>query len=136
MNALFFYWRACHGRLNFIGWSIVVLLCAFMGCGKLQPAISGMYVNHAGSEMSIARDTLVVELAHDQQYLIHRRTGFRLIATGKPGPWQYEKEEWSGVFDAASGVLTEKRNGKLITFDLERGLMVVGKRKYERVSDK
>lgn len=114
----------------------LVAVMGFIGCGKMQPALAGTYVNAAGSEMSEARDTLVVERASagsGNGFLIHRRTGYRLLAAGRPGPWKYEREEWRAVYDASSGVMTEGRNGKRISFDLEAGLMVVGKRKYERV---
>lgn len=115
----------------------VWLLCSFMGCGKTQPAISGTYVNSAGSAYSIAHDTLVVEREEGNHYLIHRRTGYRVIAdTGKPGPWQYAREEWRAEMDESSRVMTERRNGKVISFSVDGRMMSVGKRKYERVLEK
>jgi|GEM_PF-3031534 len=112
-------------------------LCGFTGCGRPQPALAGMYVNAAGSAVSEARDTLVVELEKGNSFLLHRRTGYRLVMEhGGFSPWKYEKEEWRAVYDPSTGVMTEVRHGKLITFDLERGVMSVGKRQYERVGGK
>lgn len=113
----------------------ILVVSAFLGCGRPQPAIAGTYVNRAGSVISQARDTLVVEGLSGNSYLIHRRTGYRL-ATGKGdfGDWKFEREEWKAVYDASTGVMTESRNGKVITFDLGNGVMLVGRRRYERIA--
>lgn len=112
----------------------VMLLIAFNGCNRLAPSFTGMYVNSAGSEASIAYDTLIVKQVNDQNYNIHRKTRFSLIdANGNTGQPQYETEEWTAVYDPQTSIMTERRNGKLITFDVEKGIMTVGKRKYKRI---
>ncbi len=112
----------------------VVLLIAFNGCSRLAPSFSGIYVNSAGSQASVAYDTLIVEHVNGENYNIHRKTQFSLIDdkgnTGKP---QYETEEWTAVYDPQTSIMTERRNGKLITFDIEKGFMTVSKRKYKRI---
>jgi len=112
----------------------VAFLIAFSGCNRLAPSFAGMYVNSAGSEASIAYDTLIVVQVNGKNYNIHRKTQFSLIDdkgnTGKP---QYETEEWTAIYDPQTSIMTERRNGKLITFDVEKGIMTVGKRKYKRI---
>ncbi|MES2458209.1 MAG: hypothetical protein V4594_21810 [Bacteroidota bacterium] len=111
------------------------LIMLFGSCkGGLQPAFVGTYVNSAGSEASMASDTLIVELDHGNSYFIHRKTGFQLLdEAGKAGPLQHESEEWTAVYDPKTEVMRESRNGKVITFDTENGVMRVGKRKYKRI---
>lgn len=104
------------------------------GCGNSQPAFTGMYVSSAASEMSISEDTLVVVLDQGNTYSIHRRTGFRLIGEdGFVGKRRYETEVWTAVYDHHTQIMTEHRNGKLISFDLDNGTMTVGRRKYKRI---
>ncbi|MES2456836.1 MAG: hypothetical protein V4594_14885 [Bacteroidota bacterium] len=101
---------------------------------NLAGKMDGTYVNSAGSEFSIANDTLVVEQSQDNHYQIHRSTGFRLLDDqGRPGKLQYEKEEWTAVYDPGTEVLSESRNGVVITFNADRSMMIAGKRKYKRI---
>lgn len=111
----------------------LVMIIGFQSCNPVA-SLEGTYVNSAGSEFSSAHDTLEVEHEENNRYLIHRSTGFQLLDdTGKSGVWQHEKEEWTAVYDPKTEVMTERRNGKLITFDAARGTMTVGKRNYQRI---
>ncbi len=118
----------------FMTFATILLIC-FIGCkGGLQPAFTGTYVNNAGSEASIANDTLIVSQDNGNTYSIHRRTGFHLLDdNSKAGALQHENEEWTAVYDPETGVMTERKNGKLITFNTDNGTMTVGKRKYKRI---
>ncbi|WP_316831837.1 hypothetical protein [Pedobacter aquatilis] len=123
-------------RLSLAAVFVVVLTCAFFGCGQSQPAMAGMYVNHTVGELSEAWDTLVVEKAAGAQFFIHRRTGYRLREASGFGPWKWEKEEWSALWDAQREALLESRNGKVISFNASESELLVGRRKYERVAGK
>ncbi len=107
-----------------------------ISCTSFQePDFSGTYVNTAGSEFSLANDTLVLEKADGQNYLIHRSTAFQLLgATGKPGKPQHEKEEWTTAYDSGAQLMREKRQGKEISFDADKKVMSVGRRKYKRIN--
>lgn len=112
--------------------SLLLIIC-FQSCNPAK-SLEGTYVNTAGSEFSIARDTLVVEHEQGQRYFLHRSTGFQLLDdAGVPGALQHEKEEWRAVYDPETEIMTESRKGKLITFDVVKGTMIVGKRKYKRI---
>jgi len=113
--------------------TLLFLLGLLFSCGGPE-SFEGAYVNTAGSEFSIADDTLVVEQGEGNQFLIHRRTGFRFLDDqGRPGKRQYENEEWRAVYDRNSEVMTESRNGVVITFNADRSILTVGKRKYKRI---
>jgi len=111
----------------------LMLIIGFQSCNS-SGSFEGTYVNTAGSVFSIARDTLVVEHEENNRYLIHRSTGFQLLDdAGKPGPLQYEKEEWTAVYNPETELMSESRKGKQISFSADKGTMWVGKRKYKRI---
>lgn len=115
---------------------VFLAVCMVFGCRTTSSYdLSGTYVNTAGSEFSLADDTLEVEWSSGNDFLIHRRTGFRLLDDqGRPGRRQHQTEEWTAVYDRRSGVMTERRNGKVITFNQQRTVMTVGKRRYGRIN--
>jgi hypothetical protein len=113
--------------------TLLYLLGFLFGCGQPE-SFEGTYVNTASSEFSIANDTLVVEQGEGNRFLIHRSTGFRLLDDqGRLGKRQYEKEEWTAVYDRGTEVMTESRNGVVISFNADRSLLTAGKRKYKRI---
>lgn len=113
--------------------TLFVLAVFLLGCNQTA-SLEGTYINNAASEFSIADDTLVVEQSESNRYLLHRSTGFRLQDDkGKPAKLQYEKEEWTAVYDTDADVLRESRNGVIITFNADRSIMTAGKRKYKRI---
>jgi len=114
---------------------LVLFACSFLfACknGTGTSDMTGTYVNHAGGEYSIADDTLVVEHEHGDRFLIHRRTGFNLVREGIKGKREYETEEWKASYDAKTGVMTESRRGKVLTF--YTGKMMVGSREYKKLN--
>jgi hypothetical protein len=64
---------------------MVLGLAVLMGCArdKVRDFMPGVYVNSAGGEFSVASDTLEVSLVEGNNYVIHRRTGFNLVDSGK-----------------------------------------------------
>ena len=116
---------------------LIALVMGVSACtrNKIKDFIPGTYVDSASSEYSVAFDTLIIELAEKQSnnYLIHRKTGFRRIDDGKPGKAQYETEEWVAVFDPDTGVLNETATGKTITFYPETNKLRVVKREYQKI---
>lgn len=122
-------------RVVFIGALLgLVILIGMQSC-RQDKQLSGTFVNSAGSEYSLANDTLVVELIEGNQYRIHRMTGYRLIGEdGRLGRMQRESEEWTAEYDPEHGVMTEKRHGKPIAFSRDGSVMTVGRRAYQRIN--
>lgn len=114
--------------------AIVALL--FLACnGPMGKSITGTYVNHASSEFSIADDTLIVVFKEDQNYLIHRKTGFVLIdEQGKHGKLQLESEQWNAVYDEDLETMTENSKGRTISFDLNKGTLKLENSVYQRIN--
>jgi len=117
--------------------SIAIVLAIVSACtvNKIKDFIPGTYVDSASSEYSVAFDTLIIELSEKESnnYLIHRKTGFRRIDDGKPGKDQYETDEWVAVYDPDNGVLNETATGKTITFYPETNKLRVVKREYQKI---
>lgn len=100
---------------------------------KTRSFIPGTYVNSAGGEYSVADDTLFIEPAESNNYVIQRRTGFNVMTDGKKGKRQYETEQWNAIYDEGTKALTETRKGKTITFFPENSTLKVGKREYKKI---
>jgi hypothetical protein len=102
-----------------------MVMSLFGGCQRHpQVAFTGTFVNQAKSEFSIASDTLDVEQVKEENYLIHRQTGIRMLdESGKPGKLILESEEWKAVYDPEKKVMTEQQKGRLIRFSAD-GLLL------------
>lgn len=133
VDARMLSWAA---RMLFIGAlvALIIIIGIQQGC-RMGNSLEGTFVNSAGSEFSMANDTLIVEQAEGNQYLIHRRTGFRLLdSVGKPGHLQHEAEEWMADYNPENGTMSEKRHGKSISFSADGSVMRVGRRAYRRIN--
>jgi len=131
LNAELLSWLA---RLLFVGVVLALTLIIFLQFCSKSNSFAGRYVNSAGSEFSLAQDTLVVEHVAAKVYLIHRNTGFQLLdEAGKPGKKQYEMEEWTADYDPETRVMSERRHGKKITFNEDATEMTVARRTYQRI---
>jgi hypothetical protein len=115
-----------------LGLGLSLGLAACLG-DNVKDFIPGTYVNSAGGEFSIASDTLILELVEGNNYVVHRRTGYHLIAEGKVGPREYETEQWSAVYDTDKKTLLETRKGKIISFYPDRKALQVGRRVYDKI---
>ncbi len=117
--------------------TILPLLFALTGAAcssdKTREFIPGTYVNHAESEYSIVNDTLTLESGESNNFLVHQKTGIRMIKKGKLGKFKHETEEWKAIYDEGTKTLTEIRKGKLLSFYPEAGKLTVGKREYQKL---
>lgn len=115
---------------------LTVCATIFVACNSdksIHSFIPGTYVNQSEGEYSVANDTLVIEASESNNYIIHRKTGFRRITDGKPGRLENETEEWNALYDEGTKSLTETKKGKLITFYPEANKLLVGKREYKKL---
>jgi hypothetical protein len=116
---------------------LTVLICGLLFACNLyekQSFMPGTYVNNTTGRYSVASDTLVIEASEGDRFKIDRKTGFNLIRNGRKGRRQYETEKWNAVFDEKTGVLTETRRGKILMFDPDSNMLMIGNRKYKKVN--
>ena len=114
--------------------AIAVSLITACKTDNIRSFISGTYINNAGSEFSIANDTLVIEPSESNSFYIHRKTGFNLVTDGKIGKREYGTENWNAIYDESTKVLTETKKGKLITFYPESAKLKVSNRTYQKIN--
>lgn len=109
---------------------------ALAGCSsdKVRDFIQGTYVNEASGEFSVASDTLKVALIEGNHYAVYRSTGYNLISGGKLGRREFETEVWSCAFSTDKKTLTELKKGKVLTFFPEKGVLVIGRRVYQKIN--
>ncbi|SMD01402.1 hypothetical protein [Pedobacter nyackensis] len=121
-------------KIQFFIMAIAAIL--FNACNNgNQPSLDGTYINHAEGEFSIADDTLEVEHVQQRHYLIHRKTGFRIKnEAGKPGKLQQESEEWKAEYDIGSMSMTENKKARVISFDPDKGVLMLENSKYQRIN--
>ncbi len=101
---------------------------------NIKDFIPGMYVSGARGEFASASDTLVFSVGEGKDtYSIDRRTGYKLITDGRPGKREWERESWTGIFDAGSGLVQEVRKGRQIRFVPDSAYLVIGRRVYRKV---
>lgn len=112
-------------------------LMAGLGCGSGNGlgSVEGVYVNRASGKYSKADDTLEVVSFAEGRFVVKRRTGYQRVVDGKPGPREYGQEKWLADWDRNRRVLVETRRGKVLRFFPESGLLMVGERRYLKLSD-
>lgn len=115
--------------LNLLALSILLQLSACQE-DKEKAFLEGIYIHSAKGEFSIADDSLIVEPAEGNNFLIHRRTGYNRINDGQLGKREYEREEWNTIYNSESKTLTETRKGRLIGIFPDSGYLKLGKGKY------
>jgi len=114
----------------------VLLALTVSACNNdnIKDSIEGTYIKAGESEYSKIKDTLVIEAAEGNTFLIHRKTAFQLIKDGKPGKEQYEKEEWKALYDEEKETLTETSKGKIITPLPKANKLLVERSEYQRIN--
>lgn len=115
---------------------IATLLLFLTACNRdtTKEFIAGTYVSEGSTNYSLSSDTLEIEESTANNYLIHRKTGFRLIRNGKKGKRQYETEEWKALYDTSTKSLMEISKGKIITLYPTENKLAVGKREYKKIN--
>ena len=114
--------------------AIAVAIITACKTDNIRSFIPGTYINNAGSEFSIASDTLVIQPSENNTFYIYRKTGFNRINDGTTGKREYETENWNAVFDESTKTLTETKKGKLITFYPDLAKLKVGNRTYQKIN--
>lgn len=93
----------------------VALIAACNGSTK-NSDISGVYVNQAQSEYSVAWDTLIINPVSKttKTYTVERRDGFQRIRNGVKQPMEYKQEKWDATWNTDKQVLAETELGRQI----------------------
>lgn len=119
-------------KVNFLlaGLGVLLVAACHSASDKIVSFIPGTYVHSAKGEYSQAQDTPVIKLLSGEAYQIRRRTGFQPIREGKLLPKRYLVRVLNGNYDPQKQVLFETTNGRVFTFDPDKGVMLVSSAVY------
>ncbi len=118
----------------------VVTALAMSSCGLLSRKenlcefIPGTYVSEWTTEFAASRDTLQIKVqAGSAQYEITRRTYHHYNPETKPLPPQYKVDHWTGSYAEREKVILVHRNGRILSFNPEKGEMKMGVTVYKKL---
>jgi hypothetical protein len=114
------------------------IICA--GCNdflkssdKTKRFIPGTYVKEVKNDFLIGCDTLIIQCAAGNNYLIVNRTAYQRIRNNKLLPEQYDEATWKALYDERSQNLYEQRLGKTFSFDPANNRLFEGGSEYHKV---
>ncbi len=115
------------------------LLC--IGCREIwkhtdntKRFIPGTYVKEVKNEFAIAYDTLIIQCAAGNNFLIVNRTAFQPIRNNRLLPTQYTEKNWKAIYDEQSQNLYEQQLGKTFSFDPSNKGLFMGASQYAKVN--
>jgi hypothetical protein len=102
---------------------------------QIKDAIPGTYVNQAQSAYSVANDTLVIQAdpLTENNFQVTRKTGYRRILNGQPGPEEHQSKTFSGIWDDSKQTLQLTQNGIILLFGPGARQLEVQNSKYRRL---
>lgn len=117
------------------GLLILLLACQSNNRDEIREFIPGIYARFSDHEMRKEYDTIKINVISDagNNYSLIRSSSFQRKLDGKEFPWEYTKEEWTGVYDENKKVLNETRKGKVISFVPEKNILLVGTTEYKKL---
>jgi hypothetical protein len=109
----------------------------FLSCGgkKTETDISGIFVNQAKSEYSIAYDTLIITPVNgvSNRFQIEDRAGYQKIRAGKLLPFEFKQQNWQATWDSEKQLLSEGEMGRQIQYDNQKKSILIKNTEYRRV---
>jgi len=98
--------------LPLISCALVIISCN----ANKAPDLSGLYVNHAKTEYSIAYDTLVITTIDlkNKIYQVDNKVGYNRIRNKAILPKQYKTQTWEAIWNDEKKVLFENEFGRQI----------------------
>jgi hypothetical protein len=119
---------------------MIVSFLALFACNSsksddIRSFIPGTYARFSDHEMRKEFDTLKIELISEpgNNYRLVRSSTFQKKLDGQSFPWERVDEEWIAIYDQSKRVLHETRKGKVISFVLEKNILLVGTTEYKKI---
>ena len=114
--------------------SILAIAGILTACHSINSrTITGIYVNHAQSQFSIADDTLVIEPSDAENiYHVTRKTGYRRITNGKPDSLRHLLKKMTGTWDEPKQQLVILQTGNIFTFTSDGKRLLYGESDYSK----
>lgn len=100
---------------------------------KVEDWITGVYIRLVSNDFSQGADTLTITKKSSSQFLIKRRSSYRLLLDGQVFDPEYKTEDWLGVYDDRTQLLHEQQHGKVLSFQPGERTMKVGTAEYKKI---
>ena len=119
----------------------ILLVCCKGKDGKTQDFIPGIYVHSFTDSINeltktVGNDTLEVKAAINKEvgfYEIQRKIKYQRTVDGTLKPEEYKQEFWKGVYDKEMNILLESTRNKVISFNPEKGILLVNTVEYKKL---
>lgn len=100
-----------------------------------QIKVKGVYVSTYESEYSRAMDTIEISPLKENAdtYYYIRRTGYHRIANGVLGPYHYNTENSTCVFDKRKAQLNEQKHGRVYFLSDNGSILISNNSIYRRI---
>jgi uncharacterized protein YcfL len=116
--------------------SLSIISIILMACNKNSPTdITGVYVNQAQSNYSVAFDTLTINLITDTKntYRVESQTGYQKIKDEKLMTKQFKHRMFEAVYDPTKKILSEGDLGIQITYLAEKKSLLIKGSEYKKI---
>lgn len=121
--------------------AVWLLMIVAMSCGlskekdRIRNFIPGVYVFEGSSTYSRAYDTLRIWKESGEAYHILKKTRYHKIVKKRLQPPGIKQDVWTAAYDEAKQILVEKRQGRVITLNPDKKMLLVGSKAYRKVDD-
>lgn len=117
---------------------IILLGVLFDSCGEvlktdMRGFIEGSFVRKFETEFAAGIDSVVIAEQGADHYTITRYSRFSRIKNGEWLKEETSEEKMAGVYDPEKQVINELKKGKVIHFDPEKNVMLIGASEYRKV---
>jgi hypothetical protein len=119
----------------------IVILCAlvFAGCKgqneDTETSVKGVYVTGYENEYSRGQDTIqIIPLNEDANSFFYvRRVSYRRLSNGVLGPYKFETDSSTCVFNQATAQLSEQSHGRVYSLSKDGNSLISGNSVYKRI---
>jgi len=118
--------------------TVVVMAALLVTCSgalqkDVQEFIEGSYVRRFKTDFAAGIDSVVLQQQGEGHYAITKYSRFSRIKDGAWLPEERHEEKMAGVYDAEKQVINEMKKGKVIHFDREKNMMLIGASAYQKI---
>lgn len=118
--------------------TVIVMAALLVSCGgavhkDIREFIEGSYVGRFETEFAAGIDSVVLQQQGEDHYAITKFSRFSRIKNGAWLPEERHEEKMAGIYDAEKQVINEMKKGKVIHFDPEKNIMLIGASAYQKI---
>lgn len=112
----------------------ILLLLPFTTCFNKKDSVEGTFVRAINHDYAIGDDTLFIRVLNKGVYHVGKRARFQrtIKARGKMSPVEIQNRTWTGSYDEANNIIREDKQGKVLVFSQDKGLVLMGSLEYKR----